>query len=156
MTMNRTWAYNPTDRAYKPSTQLVRNLVEVAGRGGNYLLNIGPTPEGKFPPEAEERLAEIGQWMAANREAIHDTTYGPLQDIPFATTTAKRGAIYLHMLEWPANGQIVLEVRDEVSSISLLATDEQLAFSQPGDKLVIVVPRQAPDPVITILAIHTN
>jgi alpha-L-fucosidase len=156
MTMNRTWAYNPTDRAYKPSTQLIRNLVEVVGRGGNYLLNIGPTPEGKFPPEAEERLAEIVQWMAANREAIHDTTYGPLQDIPFATTTAKRGAIYLHMLEWPANGQIVLEGRDQVSSISLLATGEQLAFSQPGDKLVIVVPRQAPDPVITILAIHTN
>jgi alpha-L-fucosidase len=156
MTMNKTWAYNPTDRAYKPSAQLVRNLVQVVGRGGNYLLNIGPTPEGKFPPEAEERLAAIGQWMAANHKAIHDTTYGPLQDIPFATTTTKRGAVYLHVLAWPASGQIVLEELDEVSSISVLATGEQLTFGQCGGELVIKVPRQAPDPAISVLAIHTT
>ncbi|NIV32402.1 MAG: hypothetical protein GWN58_24060 [Anaerolineae bacterium] len=156
MTMNKTWAYNPTDKAYKPTSQLIRNLVKVAGRGGNYLLNVGPTPEGKFPTEAEERLGEIGKWMAANHEAIHDTTYGPLQDIPFATTTAKAGVIYLHLLEWPASGQIVLERLAEVSSISLLATGEQLNSSQSGGRLAIEVPRQAPDPVISILAIRTT
>ena len=114
MTMNKTWAYNPTDRAYKPSAQLIRNLVKVVGRGGNYLLNVGPTPEGTFPPEAEERLRQIGEWMDTNSQAIHDTTYGPLQDISFATTTTKPGVIYLHLLDWPANGQIVLEGLDSV------------------------------------------
>jgi alpha-L-fucosidase len=156
MTMNKTWAYNPTDKVYKPSRQLIRNLVRVSGRGGNYLLNIGPTPEGAFPAEAEERLAEIGQWMATNHEAIHDTMYGPLQDLTFAITTARPGVIYLHVLEWPATGQIVLEGLAEVSSVSLLATGEQLTSSQSGGRLAIQVPRQAPDPVISILAIRTT
>jgi alpha-L-fucosidase len=156
MTMNKTWAYNPTDRMYKASAQLIRNLVKVVGRGGNYLLNVGPTPEGRFPPEAVERLRQIGEWMNTNSQAIHDTTYGPLQDVPFATTTAKLGVIYLHLLEWPANGQIVLEGLDSVSSISLLATGEQLAFSQLDGKLAIEVPHQAPDPVVSILVIRTT
>jgi alpha-L-fucosidase len=156
MTMNKTWAYNPTDRMYKPSAQLIRNLVKVVGRGGNYLLNVGPTPEGTFPPEAEERLRQIGEWMGTNSQAIFDTTYGPLQEIPFAATTAKPGAIYLHLLDWPANGQIVLEGLESVSSISLLATGEQLAFSQLDGKLAIEVPLQAPDPVISILVIRTT
>ena len=156
MTMNKTWAYNPTDRAYKPPAELIRNLVKVAGRGGNYLLNIGPTPEGNFPPEAEERLGQIGQWMATNNQAIHDTTYGPPLDIPVATTTAKPGVIYVHMLEWPTSGQIVLGNLDAASSVSLLATGERLAFRQTGDQLEIQVPRQAPDPVVSILAIRTG
>jgi alpha-L-fucosidase len=154
MTMNKTWAYNPTDNAYKPSSQLIRNLVEVVGRGGNYLLNIGPTPEGKFPSEAEERLCQIGQWMAANSQAVHETTYGPLQDLAFATTTARRGVVYLHVLEWPPTGQIVLEGLDAVGAVSLVATGEQVAFSHSGGRLVIEVPHQAPDPVVSILAIH--
>ena len=156
MTMNKTWAYNPTDNAYKPSSQLIRNLVKVVGRGGNYLLNIGPTPKGEFPPEAEERLRQIGEWMATHHQAIHDTTYGPLQDLAFAATTARRGVIYLHVLEWPTTGRIVLEGLDPVSSISLVATGEQVACSHSGGRLVIEVPRQAPDPVVSILAIHTS
>ena len=156
MTMNKTWAYNPTDRAYKPSRQLIRNLVKVVGRGGNYLLNIGPTPEGRFPPEAEERLSEIGEWMAANSQAIHDTMYGPLQDISFTTTTAEPDTVYLHVLDWPATGQIVLEGLDSAGSTTLLATGEQLNSSQSGGKLVIEAPRQAPDPVVSILALHTT
>lgn len=154
MTMNKTWAYNPTAMAYKPSAQLIRNLARVAGKGGNYLLNIGPTPEGLFPPEAEERLRQIGEWMAANSQAIHDTTYGPLQNLPFATTTARPGVVYLHLWDWPANGQIALEGLKSVSAISVLASGEQLAFHQDGARLVIEVPGRAPDPVISILAIH--
>ena len=154
MTMNKTWAYNPTDRAYKPSAQLIRNLVQVVGRGGNYLLNIGPTPEGRFPPEAEERLGEIGTWMGTNRQALHDTTYGPLQGLPFATTTAKHGVMFLHVLEWPTTGQIVLEGLDPVDSVSLLATGENLGFSRSGGKLAIEVPLQPPDPAVSVLAIR--
>jgi alpha-L-fucosidase len=156
MTMNRTWAYNPTDNAYKPAGQLIRNLVKVVGRGGNYLLNVGPTPEGVFPPEAEERLGQIGQWMAANGQALHGTTHGPLQDLTFGTTTARGGDVYLHVLEWPTTGQIVLEGTEPVGAVSLVATGEQVAFSYTGRRLVIDVPLQAPDPVVSILALHTN
>lgn len=155
MTMNRTWAYNPTDRAYKTSAQLIRNLVQVVGRGGNYLLNIGPTPDGIFPPEARERLGEIGEWMDNNREALHDTTYGPLQELPFATTTAKRGVIYLHVLEWPTTGRIVLDGLDPVDYVSVLVTGETLRHTHSAGRLAIEVPLQPPDPVVSVLAIRT-
>jgi alpha-L-fucosidase len=155
MTMNKTWAFNPRSQDYKPARQLIRNLVEVVSRGGNYLLNVGPTPQGTFPPEAEARLREIGRWMAANGQAIHNTTYGSLQDLPFARTTARGDVVYLHVLDWPAGGQIVIDyLAGTVSAVSLLAGDEPLAFDHQSGRLVIQGPAQAPDEAVSVVAIH--
>ena len=155
MTMNKTWAFNPGKQDYKPARQLIRYLVEVTSRGGNYLLNVGPTPQGKFPSEAEERLREIGRWMAVNGQAIHDTTYGPLQDLAFARTTARGDVVYLHVLDWPTEGQIVIDCfPGRVSSVSLLAGNESLSFDQGTDRLVVRVPAQAPDETVSVLAIQ--
>jgi alpha-L-fucosidase len=157
MTMNRTWAYNPADQAWKPAWQLIRNLVEVVSRRGNYLLNVGPTSRGTLPPEAEERLCAIGAWMRANGEAVHGTTYGPLQDLRFGRTTAKAGIVYLHVFDWPGDGHFLLpRFPGSVSAVSLLATQEPLAFSQRGGDLHIQGPPQAPDPVVTVLAMRTG
>jgi alpha-L-fucosidase len=120
------------------------------------LLNIGPTPEGAFPLEAEKRRCQIGEWMATHSQAIHDTTYGPPQDIPFALTTARPGIVYLHLLDWPANGRIAVQGLEAVNAIILLETGQQLAYSQSGGKLVIELPRKAPDPVVSILQIRTK
>ncbi|MGD8626427.1 MAG: alpha-L-fucosidase [Anaerolineae bacterium] len=155
MTMNKTWAYNPRSQETKPAGELIRYLVEVASRGGNYLLNVGPPPEGSFPPEAEARLREIGRWMAVNGPAIHGTTYGPLQDLPFARTTARGDTIYLHVLDWPAEGRITLDgLTGRVSSVSLLAGDEPLAFDQDSGKLIIRGPARAPDEPVSVVAIR--
>jgi alpha-L-fucosidase len=157
MTMNKTWAFNPRSQDYKPAAQLIRNLVEVVSRGGNYLLNVGPTPQGTFPPEAEDRLREIGRWMAVNGQAIQGTTYGPLQDLSFARTTARGDTVYLHILDWPAGGQITIDGwTGAVSSVSLLAGDESLAFRHDAERLTIWGPAQAPDEAINIVAIHRH
>jgi alpha-L-fucosidase len=156
MTMNRSWAYNPTDMAYKTPQQLIRNLVRVAGRGGNYLLNVGPTPRGTFPPEAQDRLQHIGKWLAVNGEAIYGTNYGPLPDLPCGTTTARNGAVYLHLWDWPAAGRVVLDrFPAQVASVRLLAGNEPLPFTQSVGSLSIDLPAQAPDPIVTVLTIHT-
>ena len=155
MTMNRTWAYNPTDEDYKSSARLIYSLVEVASRGGNYLLNVGPTPQGTFPPEVVERLKQIGAWMDTNGEAIHGTTYGPLQHLLFGRTTAKEDAVYLLVWDWPSSGKINLgAMPGVVSGVSLLAGQEPLPFNQPGNNLTIRIPHQPPDSPVSVLAIH--
>jgi alpha-L-fucosidase len=69
------------DKNFKSPETLIRTLVEVASRGGNFLLNVGPTPQGTFPIEAQQRLQRFGEWMEANGESIYKTTYGPLQNL---------------------------------------------------------------------------
>ncbi len=73
MTMNDTWGYNQTDENWKSTHQLVFNLVDVAAKGGNYLLNVGPMANGKIPQASIDRMLAIGEWMDVNSEAIYDT-----------------------------------------------------------------------------------
>src|SRR5215472_12536222 len=79
MTINHTWAYNANDRNFKSPQDLIRGLIEVTSRGGNFLLNIGPQPDGMVQPEFQERLHAIGDWLEVNGEAIYGSTYGPIQ-----------------------------------------------------------------------------
>jgi len=137
MTMNDSWSYNPADTNFKPTEKLIRTLVEVASRGGNFLLDVGPTGEGTFPPEAIERLRGIGEWMQVNGEAIHGTTYGPLQNLLFGRTTAKDGTIYLHLFHKPADRLEVTGFPHPVASISHLAGGTACRFEQSGNHLRI-------------------
>jgi alpha-L-fucosidase len=154
MTMNETWAYNPSDRNFKPVEKLIRTLVEVSSRGGNFLLNVGPTPDGTFPPEAEERLQGIGDWMRVNGEAIHGTTYGPLQNLPFGRTTAKDRMIYLHLFD---RGEGKLELRrvpGSVAAVTLLDGRRACRFEQAGDRLQVDLPSGPPSSAVEALAIQ--
>ncbi len=156
MTINNTWAYNRHDTNYKPATQLIRTLIEVASKGGNLLLNVGPTPEGTIQPEFEERLLEIGKWLKVNGEAIYGTTYGPLQDLPFGKTTAKGATVYLHVFDWPSGKLEIRGLRRGVTGVTLLAGRQELKFIQQDGRLTVYVPRRAPDPHASVLAIRTR
>ncbi|MBI4874292.1 MAG: alpha-L-fucosidase [Acidobacteria bacterium] len=154
MTINRTWAYNRHDTNYKSTTQLIRTLVDVASKGGNFLLNVGPTPEGTIQPEFEERLRAIGEWMKVNGEAIYGTTYGPLQGLSFGRTTAKGKTVYLHVFDWPAGKLEVDGLAARIASVRLLKGNQPLQFTQRGAKLSVDVPSQPPDPHATVLALQ--
>ena len=113
MTMNDHWGYNKSDRNWKSSQTLVRNLIDCASKGGNYLLNVGPTSEGLFPDASLQRLKEIGGWMQVNSEAIYDTSASPFKrSLPWGRCTTKTTGggttLYLHVFNWPANGQLVI------------------------------------------------
>ena len=90
MTMNDHWGYNKNDQHWKSATTLIRNLIDCASKGGNYLLNVGPTSEGLFPQPSIERLAEIGKWMKANGEAIYDTQASPFDQLAWGRCTQKQ------------------------------------------------------------------
>jgi alpha-L-fucosidase len=154
MTINRTWAYNRNDRAYKSPTELIRALVEVASKGGNLLLDVGPTPQGTIQPEFQERLLAMGNWLKLNGASIYGTTYGPLQNLPWGKTTAKGNIVYLHVFDWPQGNLEVDGLHARVTRAVLVANGHTLKFKQRGESLSIALPNQAPDPADSVVALR--
>ncbi len=109
MTLNNHWGYNKHDQHWKSATTIIRNLADIAHKGGNYLLNVGPTAEGLFPPPSVEILGAVGQWMKVNGDSIYGTTASPWPEIPnWGRITAKGNRLYLHVFERPEDGVIRL------------------------------------------------
>ena len=155
MTMNDSWGYNPSDKNFKSPEKLIRTLVEVASRGGNFLLNVGPTPEGNFPIEAQQRLQRCGEWMSAMGESIYKTTYGPVQNLAMARTTAKEGTVYLHLIDRVGSSLDLPGIGAKVASVTALPGGETCAFEQSGDRLRIDTSAVPPNAYIPVLAIRT-
>jgi alpha-L-fucosidase len=156
MTINDTWAYNKHDQHFKSVKALIQDLVNVASKGGNFLLDVGPTPEGTIQPEFVVRLQAMGKWMKVNGDSIYGTTYGPWQNLPFGKTTAKGKAIYVHVFDWPSKPELeVPGLKGRVSQITVLATGQKAEFKQEKGRLTIAVPSTAPDPNDSVLQIDT-
>ncbi|MBN1667188.1 MAG: alpha-L-fucosidase, partial [Anaerolineales bacterium] len=156
MTMGQSWAYNPHETRWKEPAELVRNLVAVVSRGGNYLLNVGPTANGEFPPEAVARLQHIGRWMDAHQQAIYGTTYTPLQGLSWGQATRRGNYVYLHVFDWPNNGKLAIEQFPGQVKVTTVLNGQTLAFEQQGELLSIRLPDQAPDPDVAVLALEID
>ncbi len=156
MTMGQGWAYNPLERAWKSPPSLVQNLVRVASRGGNFLLDVGPAPDGTFPPQSIERLRYIGHWLERYGEAIYGATYAaPLPGFA-GEVTRKAGCYYLHLFDWPAPPRIEIAAFPEpVATVSLLS-GEMLSFQQDSSRLEIILPAHAPDQAVSVISILTR
>ncbi len=166
MTMNNSWGYNPGDRSYKSARSLIHTLAEVAGKGGNLLLNVSPTGDGALPAEQVERLATIASWMERNGDAIADTTPG-LEPWQFYGPSTRRGSrVFLHLLMRPYDSVSVRGIRvRQVKSARVLATGEELKVhrriaaadmlfnADPVGELIIEVPERALDPHATVIAL---
>ncbi len=157
MTINNTWAYNRNDHAYKSTTHLIRTLVDVASKGGNFLLNVGPAPDGTIQPEFQQRLRGIGEWLRVNGESIYGTTYGPLQDLPFGRSTAKGNTVYLQVFDWPADRTLkVPNFGRRVHQVKLLGSGQALHFQQSTRQITVQLSQSAPDPNASVLALATG
>src|SRR6202521_5987346 len=156
MTINNQWAYNVNDRDFKSEQFLIRGFVEVATGGGNFLLNVGPRPDGTIQPEFQERLRAIGDWLSINGDSIYGTTYGPVQGIASIRTTATDNKIFVHVLEWPAAALEIGGIKPRVLSARLLANGQSLKFTQTEEKLRLDLPSQMPDANVTTIALMTS
>lgn len=158
MTMNGTWGYRTSDHKWKSAETLIRNLVDIASKGGNYLLNVGPKPDGTFPQESIERLATIGQWMKVNHEAIYATKSSPLQPFDWGRCTMKEHgentSLYLTVFDWPQNGVITLPLKHQVLKASFLANGQKIRTENQSGQIRLQVPKQAIDKVATVIKIE--
>ncbi|HKW98578.1 MAG TPA: alpha-L-fucosidase [Bryobacteraceae bacterium] len=156
MTINNTWAYNKNDRAFKPAAELIRALVEVTSRGGNFLLNVGPSPAGTIQPEFQERLLAIGKWLDRNGDSIYGTTYGPIQGLEFARTTAKNNNVYVHVLNWQSPKLVLPSAgMPKIRSAELLDGGKQLEFRQSEHTIEVDTPVQPPDSTVSVVLLRS-
>jgi alpha-L-fucosidase len=162
MTMNGTWGYKSYDNNWKSVKTLVRNLIDIASKGGNYLLNVGPRADGTFPPQSVAILRGIGKWMKLNSEAIYATQKSPLPALPWGRCTTKdengHTILYLSVFDWPANGKISVPGLNNkrVVSCVLLAHDKKLKTQMTGEGLAIQVPEKAPDTIATVIKLEVQ
>jgi alpha-L-fucosidase len=148
LTLTQSWGHTFNPR-YKTAEELIHTLIDVVSKGGNFLLNVAPTPQGTFESEAYRRLAEIGDWMAVNGEGIYETRpftrFGEGESIRF-TRSATGDAVYVFALEWPGSVLRLESVQaEEGSEIVLLGHDEPLEWIQDGAVLNVHLPQELRD-----------
>jgi len=152
MTMNDTWGYARNDNNWKPSETLIRNLIDVASKGGNYLLNVGPTELGELTPETYERLNALGNWMQKNSAAIYGTQSSPFAGLKFdGRCTRKGNTLYLHVFNFPGSELTLTGLQAKVKSVRVLG-GEKLTFEQNTGELRISKPSTL-DPVATVIEV---
>lgn len=160
MTMNTSWGYKHYDHNWKSSETLIRMLVDIASKGGNLLLNVGPTAEGEIPQPSVERLKAMGRWMDVNGESIYGTEASPFFKLPWGRCTSRRTTdgttLYLHVFHWPEDQVLrVPALQAELEDIHLLAdADQKLSYSFKDGDLLIDLPAVMPDPVNTVIAVN--
>ncbi|MEX2243561.1 MAG: alpha-L-fucosidase [Fimbriimonadaceae bacterium] len=158
MTMGRHWGYNKRD-TFKTPRQLLRNLVDIASKGGNFLLNVGPKADGTFPQESVEILQNFAKWMGKNGEAVYGTSASPLGALPWGRCTMKKVGdkwrLYLHVFDWPKDARLrVPLVGNDGSQAWMLDGGAALKARKAGNDIVIDVPRSMTDPDATVVVLE--
>ena len=160
MTMNGSWGYRD-DNKWKSSEVLIQNLADIASKGGNYLLNVGPKPDGTFPEESIQRLHEIGRWMDVNHEAIYSTTASPFGLFKWGRCTEKKEkkqtTLYFIVFDWPSDGKLEIPgLKNKVVSAQLLVGNEAVPASKSKAGLVINLPGNAPDKIASVIKVEVK
>ena len=157
MTMNRTWGYKTWDDRWKSADDLLRKLVDIASKGGNFLLNVGPKADGTIPEESVTRLRAMGRWLRANGDAIYGTRASPFAQPAWGRYTRKPGRLFAHVLAWPAAGRLTVPVAHATVAKAYLLAD---ASHEPlktqaaeAGRTAIALPAAAPDPVCSVIAL---
>ncbi|WP_207512444.1 alpha-L-fucosidase [Longitalea luteola] len=161
MTMNNTWGFKKDDHEWKSAEVMIRNLIDIASKGGNYLLNVGPKADGTIPDESIARLQQVGAWMKVNGESIYGTKASPLAPLSWGRCTKKEQngntILYLSVFNWPADKKLVVPgVTQPVTSATLLANGKKLATASSKNGLTITLPEQAPDKMASVIKLQVK
>jgi alpha-L-fucosidase len=163
VTMNDTWGFKKDDVNWKPASILIRQMVQVASRGGNYLLNIGPMSDGTIPRPSVDRLTEVGNWIRVNSDAVYGTGPSPFPyELPWGIITTKPDKVYLHVFDWPQKNLVLYGLKSKIKNAYLLSGRKKLKFEQtdniPGDHYAVTIglPAAAPDKNDSVIVLETK
>lgn len=162
MTLNETWGYKANDHLWKSAGEIIRKLADIVSKGGNFLINIGPKPDGSFPKESVALLRKVGEWMEVNGESIYGTTRNTFeQGVPYGRVTRKitsngRMTLYLHVFDWPKDGMLAIPADRRIKRAYLLADTQQndLQTESKQREQLIYVPRHAPDESNSVVVVE--
>ena len=167
MTIGKNWGFTKTDTELKSSTDLIRKLADICSKGGNFLLNVGPRPDGIIPEGFQERLLDVGKWLKVNGDSIYGTKAGPFAHLSWGCATAKGSRLFLHVFDWPADGKLRLPLLSPVKSAHLLVepgTPLKIASAHPENAsqapasgaTVVSLPKTAPDPSDSVVVLELD
>lgn len=152
-TINDSWGFNITDRNYKSTKALIHYLVKATGYGANFLLNIGPMPNGQIQPEFTERLSAMGQWLKQYGETIYGTKGGFIKPQSWGAITEKGNKAWIHLLN-PTEEKLFIKVPAKVKSAKLYTNKSAIKFQQLPDNYLIIdinsIPKEEYDTIIEL------
>ena len=151
------WGYiKPTTPTGKRSPQLLQNLVTAAAGEGNYLLNVGPKPDGTIRNREKKRLRAMGQWLKVNGEAIYGSERCPLHGGMIGMWTAKGNTGYLHIFRWPGQEAVVPLVKTKAKSAKLLATGKKVKVRHEHNGRLVLsgLPKKPPHPAVAVIKVN--
>lgn len=155
MTLNDSWGYQRADDNWKSSRTVIRNLIQCARDGGNYLLNIGPKPDGSVPAESVRILSEVGEWMQTNGHTIYESDVCQVRRSTYASFTRKGNTLYMHVYFWPGEYVAISGLRTRVKSAHLLKSGTEVKFTQDDYQTKLTgLPERAPDSPVTTIALE--
>lgn len=153
-THNNSWGYVWYDKDWRSTKELVQMLVKINGKGGNFLLNIGPQGDGALPDMSIKVLQQVGNWIEKNKESVYGTSYSAFPALTWGECTTKPGKLYLHVFDWPKNSILRVPGLDaKISSIKLLACGTDLKYASEAGDVMVTLPREMPDSLDTVLVV---
>jgi alpha-L-fucosidase len=155
-TINNSWGFNLKDASYKSKKELIQYLVKAAGYGANFLLNVGPMPNGKIQPEHIMLLKEMGEWTKVYGETVYGTRGGPLSAREWGVMTQKGNKIYVHILNWQDEALTLPKVGKKVVSAKLFKDKSPVKFQENDFGLSLQIPKINLDEIDTIVELEVK
>lgn len=155
-TMNDTWGYKSYDENWKSAKVLIRGLTDAVSKGGNFLLNVGPTSLGEIPAPSRERLSQMGKWLDVNKESIYGTTASPFAYLSWGRATQKEKKLYLHVFDYPVNGLLHVPMKNNITKAYLLSDKKRkpLIVKKEAERSIINLPKINPDSINTVIVVE--
>lgn len=154
-TLNGAWGYNAEDKKFKSKSELIGYLVCAAGNNANFLLNIGPKPDGTIQDEFVTRLREVGAWTSKYGETIYGTRGGPVSPRPWGVTTAKGDKVFVHVLDWPDEVLAMPKLNKPVGRATVFGTGKPVGVSEAEGSMLLKLPSESRDPIDTVIVLES-